>query len=400
MRILLTGGTGFIGASLGIALLKQGHEVIFLSRGRNGESALERIQNSGVNGGRWSVVEGDITEPSIGISSQSLQKLRGRIDEIFHCAASISFKEDEQEVTYGVNVKGTYNVMKLVAEMRISRVHHVSTLYVCGDRTGLVLEDELYKSQMFRNPYERTKAEGEKLAKEFADQNDLDLSIYRLPIVVGNSQTGECSAFTGYYAFFSPFAAIMDSILKKVHGSEIERRKYAQAGIQCSGEGVNVPVILRCGEGAISNLVSVDWVTKILLALRKKPEAIGKTFHIAHEKPPLSEDIMRFTLEAMKFNGVIRIMMENGNGFRIEHPSRILRGLQRTVDRVVEYYNPYTKYPTEFSLTNLKKVLGNEYVIAPPMDKDMFSRLIDYAMKVNFGRVNGINNGFKKAEVV
>ncbi len=163
-RILLTGSTGFIGkVTLSMLLHHYGEQLdqVYVVvrkgssssgerrffdktvasepfspiRGTRGEAgALEFLQRS------CSVLQGDITNPLLGIEPARLEALRGKIDLIINCAGLVSFNPS-LELGLNVNTIGVRNVVDACRALG-ARLVHVSTAFVVGNRSGLVFEDE------------------------------------------------------------------------------------------------------------------------------------------------------------------------------------------------------------------------------------------------------------------
>src|SRR5512146_2338047 len=112
--VLVTGGTGFVGAHVVRALLRRGEAVRCLvrpaSRGRNLASLdVERIP-------------GDLADaPSVRAA------MRG-CDVVFHCAADYRLGAPRPEELYRSNVLGTRNVLAAAAELGVRRVVYTSTV--------------------------------------------------------------------------------------------------------------------------------------------------------------------------------------------------------------------------------------------------------------------------------
>ena len=114
----VTGATGFLGSHLTFRLLQDGHRVCALARGSKASSARARVERilTEVAGpdetlqrmvDRLEVVEGDISQPNLGLNPDAIQKILSTTDEIWHCAASLSFAEEDREeiLTYISSLK-------------------------------------------------------------------------------------------------------------------------------------------------------------------------------------------------------------------------------------------------------------------------------------------------------
>src|SRR5688500_3392084 len=101
-NVLVTGATGFLGSHLAYRLLEEGHRISVLARGSKSTSArarvldaLEKVAGSD-NGFRErlaqvEILEGDISQSDLGLSPDSVHAQTAKIDEVWHCAASLSF---------------------------------------------------------------------------------------------------------------------------------------------------------------------------------------------------------------------------------------------------------------------------------------------------------------------
>ena len=161
MRVLVTGGAGYIGSMIAARLLARGHAVTVyddLSRGHAAavpESAL--------------LVRGDVRDADL--MRAALVDLRA--DAIVHMAAlaevgeSVAFPERYREV----NVAGTAAVIAAAGAAAVRRLVFSSTAAVYGDPVRVPIEegDRLAPT----NPYGETKLTGERLLADAADAGDL-----------------------------------------------------------------------------------------------------------------------------------------------------------------------------------------------------------------------------------
>jgi long-chain acyl-CoA synthetase len=196
VSVLLTGATGFLGMEVLARLLEQGErEVVAVVRARDDAHARERLdevlRTLGVPGSdAVRAVAGDLRAEALGVRAPD-------VTEIIHCAASISFTLPLDEARE-VNVVGTRQVLALARRLpALRRVVHVSTAYVAGAHRGVFGEDDLDVGQAFRNSYERSKHETERMLR--GEATDLPLVVARPSIVVGESGSGWTPAFNVLY---------------------------------------------------------------------------------------------------------------------------------------------------------------------------------------------------------
>lgn len=255
MLSLLTGFPGFIGTRLARKLLADDAslQILAIVEPRMAAVAREAAQEFG---GRLEVVEGDITDPKLGFSEARYAELAGSVRRVYHLAAIYDLAVPE-ELAIKVNVDGTQHVVDFCrACSDLDRHHYVSTCYVAGKRTGLVLESELNEGQEFKNHYESTKFAAEVIVRE--SMNEIPTTVYRPGIVVGDSQTGETARFDGPYF-----------ILWFIH-------RMRQFGLTVGDMGT---------DDATFNAVPVDFIVGAIAACTEDPETVGATLALADPNP-------------------------------------------------------------------------------------------------------------------
>jgi thioester reductase-like protein len=198
--VLLTGATGFVGKEILDRFLDRGRRVFALVRAKDDEAAATRLAPHA----RLTPVAGDIERPGLGLDHAKTAALAEEVTTVVHCAASVSFDLSLPE-SRRVNVDGTRHVLEMARRCEgLERLSYVSTAYVAGEPRRLFGEDELDVGQPFRNPYERSKFEAERMLRERSD--GLPLQILRPSIVVGDSRTGRTSSFNVLYGPLKAFA--------------------------------------------------------------------------------------------------------------------------------------------------------------------------------------------------
>jgi dihydroflavonol-4-reductase len=173
-RIFLTGGTGFIGSQLAQFAVREGHDVTVASPVNN-EAEKFRCDMLERNGIR-------IVEAALEDVPRIRDAMAGHT-AVIHLAAAQHEAEAPERYFRKVNVEGTRSLLTMAAEEGVQRFVHGSTIGVYGDARRGVL-DELSPLSP-DNPYGRTKAEAERVVKEFADR--LEVTIVRISETYGPS---------------------------------------------------------------------------------------------------------------------------------------------------------------------------------------------------------------------
>ncbi len=156
MDILVTGGTGFVGANLVRELLGEGHTVRVLARPGG--------DRRGLDGCRVEIVEGDL------LDARSVRVAVAGVRHVYHVAADYRLWAPDPSVLYRANVDGTRNVLEAAAEAGAERIVYTSTVGAVGipkdgtpgdERTPVSLADMV-------GPYKASKFQAERVADELA----------------------------------------------------------------------------------------------------------------------------------------------------------------------------------------------------------------------------------------
>ncbi len=206
--VLLTGATGFVGMEVLARYLERSERPITcLVRADGDRAASERLD--GILGnlfgrgverfdGRVRAVAGELTEPGLGLEDRTRDELASEVTTIIHSAASVSFSMELPEAR-DVNVEGTKRMLEFarLAQARggLRRYAQVSTAYVAGTHDGRFSESDLDVGQEFRNSYEQSKFEAERLIQ----RSELPWLILRPSIIVGDRHSGWTAAFNVLY---------------------------------------------------------------------------------------------------------------------------------------------------------------------------------------------------------
>lgn len=151
MRVLVTGGTGFIGSWLVRALHEQGQEVVLLYRSK---SALEELAPYV----RYAV-KGDVTDLS------SLKEAFSGVHMVYHLAGVVGYDPRERALMEKVNVQGTQNMVQAAIDAEVERFIHLSSVVAVGAafQKEVLNEESPYELGPLNMGYFETKREAEKI---------------------------------------------------------------------------------------------------------------------------------------------------------------------------------------------------------------------------------------------
>ena len=170
MKILVTGGAGFIGSHLIDRLMEQGHEVLCLDNFYTGskQNILKWLDNP-----EFELVRHDITEP-----------IRLEVDQVYHlaCPASPVHYQFNPVKTIKTNVMGTLNMLGLAKRVK-ARFLLASTSEVYGD-PDVHPQSEEYRGNVNcigpRSCYDEGKRVAETLAFEYYREHKVDIRVARI----------------------------------------------------------------------------------------------------------------------------------------------------------------------------------------------------------------------------
>lgn len=368
-RVLVTGGTGFVGRQVVRRLLElhpQQSLVLFVrARGAQAGSDRARTIIREITGqrpteelsSRITIVDADITSERFGLPVEEYRALSAGTTRVIHSAATVYFDEKLDE-SRRVNVNGTANMLAFADEAKragsLRSFVHVSTAYVSGFRAGLIREDELDLRQRFRNTYERTKCEAEALVRR--RQADLPIVIARPSVVVGNSQTGITTSFKTVYWPLKVYAA---------------RRWRTVPGYP----------------DTVIDLVPVDFVADGIVHLAFDDQALGQCAHLSAgpngsmtvgEVVKLASEIfdappVRFVNPAL-FMWLVRPVV-----------MALYSGSRRRILREGHVYLPYFYMKMRFDTTVAERLLSPAG-IRPPDVRQYLERVFQYCLDSDWGR--------------
>jgi thioester reductase-like protein len=364
--VLLTGATGFVGMELLARYLERGDRPVYaLVRASDDDEAADRLRgtiadlfgDADAYREQLRAVSGDIQAPGLGLDRRRREALAGKVNEIVHSAASVSFTLPLREARE-INVAGTSRMLEL-AELCCSRgsfrrFSYISTAYVAGTHAGEFDEDQLDVGQRFRNPYEQSKFEAERLVRSHADR--LPIQVFRPSIVVGERTSGWTASFNVLY---SPMKAFVRGALPA----------------------------LPARRSAPVDVVPVDYVADAVLELSSQPlDERTTTYHLV-AGPTATTVGSLIDLAASYLDRRRPVMIPPRLYTSVVFPllrrssAKLRRGLERT-----KVFFPYFSMNVSYSDRHARDRLEPAGIRVPPIES-YFDRLLDYAVSAQWGRV-------------
>jgi len=317
MKILITGGAGFIGSHLAEKLLGLGHEVFIIDNLWTGRlSNIEKIQDHK----KLHLIVDTILNESV------MNELIFKIDHIYHLAAAVGVRNimDHPVETLDINVKGTETVLRLANRFK-KKVFVASTSEVYGKHVEHSLSEDddriLGTVKKRRWAYACSKTLDEFQALAYFDEKKLPVVIARLFNTVGPRQTGQ-------YGMVLP-NFVQSALLGKpisVYGEGTQSRSFTHVNdvVGAITKLMDEP----SAEGEIFNVGNNKEVTINELAQKVKEmtDSDSEIEHIPYEKAygPGFEDMKRRCPSIKKINKLI--------GFKPSYD------LEAMIQSVIDYF--------------------------------------------------------------
>lgn len=277
MRVLVTGGAGFIGSHLVEALLARDHQVAVLDDFNDFYDPAIKTQNLAAVRNRISLFRGDIREEETVQAAFTDFKP----ETVVHLAARAGVRPSVQQpaLYLQTNILGTHHLLAAAREHGTRKFVFASSSSVYGACREVPFREDQPLVQTF-SPYASTKLAGEHLCSNYAHLFGLEVVCLRFFTVYGPRQRPDLSThkFIDLIANGQPI---------EVYGDGSARRDFTYVDDTLQGILAALAYdrtrfeVFNLGEGATVDLLSV---------IRRIESALGKTAEIRF-KPPVAGDM-------------------------------------------------------------------------------------------------------------
>ncbi len=259
MKILITGGAGFIGSHLCEKLVKEGNTVICLDNFFNGN--LSNIRHL-LNYKHFKLVNGDIRD------FDTLEKIVPGVDIIYNLAAQIHVDRSiiEPRLTYEVNVLGTQNVLEAARMYDVEKVIQMSTSEVYGSAETAPMDESHPLNAP--HPYGASKIAADRMCYAYNNTYKMNIVIVRPFNCFGPRQKD-----TGYGGVISIFVKrVMNGQPPIIYGDGKQTRDYTYVTDLVEALGLilkypePIPTPINVGTGA--EIKIVDLANMIIESVR------------------------------------------------------------------------------------------------------------------------------------
>jgi nucleoside-diphosphate-sugar epimerase len=357
---LVTGATGFVGAALVLELLAQTpDEVACLVRPSDDPDRARTRLNDALRRAcelyerpelltqieaRCQAVPFDLREAD----GAAPARLPEGITEVWHAAASLRFKEAQRAKILEQNVEGTRRMLQLSTEIGADTFNFISTAYVAGKRTGLILEEPARDPGVAHNAYEESKIQAEILVDDWAG---IRTRIMRPSIVIGHSKTFASTSHAGFYGFILGVQRTRKEVMDRKLGDFLVHRSIR---------------LLGDGETAI-NLVPVDVVARNAVGISRSSSDAG-VFHLVNATPPQISEVGRTVCSVVGM--APPTFVSSTDEFTL---------IDKKLDEQprTEFFRSYLTRDRIFDLSNTSAALG-EAASTTPLEADALAPYIEW----------------------
>lgn len=367
-HVLLTGGTGFLGAYVLRELLSNtSWQITCLVQAGSHATGISRVIKNMEHYGVWSpvyydrikVVLGNLEKNNLGLSKHDWYYLADTVDLIFHGAAVLNFIYPYQKLAAS-NVFGTKQLIDLAGYRKLKALHYISTVgyfmsadlmddRVISEHTELSPQEGIYGG------YNQTKWLAEQLVLHARTYN-IPTAIYRPSLITGESQTG-------YWNQDDVVCRILKGCI------ELGARPILDVGF---------------------NFVPVDYVAKAITRLAMEKPHQSDTYHLVNPQEVSVEQLFGYVrAKGFKVKDVTypeweRMIKEKN---QLHHSFSPLRPFftEKVVDKDSSLFDLYLhNNKAKIDCTYTKTQLAHHGIYCEKIDETVFNKYLDYLIQCSY----------------
>jgi dihydroflavonol-4-reductase len=293
VTVLVTGGTGFIGAAIVERLLRDGEHVKALARS---DASAQALAAAGAE-----PVRGDVRDLEALTSG-----MRG-CDVVYHAAGANAFCLRDPAPMFEINVNGSDAVVRGAARAGVRRVVYTSSAATLGEARGSVGTERSPHRGWFLSNYERSKFEAERRVLCVARETGSDVVCVNPASVQGPGRsTGSARLLLDYLN--GRLKAVVDTRLSLVDIADCTQGHLSAASKGTAGERYvlsGATLTVREGLALVSRLTGVERPVRTLspslaLAAATAAEALA---WIRRDTPRLCRELVRTLVHGHAYDG-------------------------------------------------------------------------------------------------
>ncbi|MCX6231890.1 MAG: SDR family oxidoreductase [Bacteroidetes bacterium] len=259
--ILVTGGTGFLGAHLLFELLNNNENVRAIKRESSNLKLIEKIfsyytpdYKQYLSRVEW--ICADVND------YVSLDNAMQNITKVYHCAAVVSFDPSYKDLMFRTNVEGTANIVNLALKHKIEKLCYVSSIAAIGrsESGALITEETAWKNSEKNSNYSKSKNAAEREIWRGIEEG-LNAVIVNPSVILGPGEWEQGSSKI-FQTMWKGNSFYTEGVNGYVDVKDVARVMYKL---------MNSNIVNQRYIVSTENLSYKDIFTKIMLAFNKKP---------------------------------------------------------------------------------------------------------------------------------
>ena len=252
MKILVTGGAGFIGSHLVERLLKDSHEVVVIDTFETGSKV--NLQNV-LSNSKLTIVDGSILDKTL------LLEVSKDVNYIFHLAAAVGVLNIVHKPLNSLytNIRGTENILEVADQLSLP-IFLASSSEVYGKNNSDKLSEDsdriLGSTSILRWSYSQAKAIDESLAYAYRVEKNLALRISRFFNTVGPRQRGEFGMVVPRF-----ISAALSNEMITIYGTGTQTRCFIHVL-----DVVDAMMVIAFSENTVGEVYNIGYPSEISIS--------------------------------------------------------------------------------------------------------------------------------------
>ena len=252
MKILVTGGAGFIGSHLVERLLKDSHEVVVIDTFETGSKV--NLQNV-LSNSKLTIVDGSILDKTL------LLEVSKDVNYIFHLAAAVGVLNIVHKPLNSLytNIRGTENILEVADQLSLP-IFLASSSEVYGKNNSDKLSEDsdriLGSTSILRWSYSQAKAIDESLAYAYRVEKNLAIRISRFFNTVGPRQRGEFGMVVPRF-----ISAALSNEMITIYGTGTQTRCFIHVL-----DVVDAMMVIAFSENTVGEVYNIGYPSEISIS--------------------------------------------------------------------------------------------------------------------------------------
>lgn len=308
-RVLISGASGLLGSHLLVKLLEKEQEIIAMYRSESSkEEAFKVVSYYGYQS-KWDNI---VWEKCDVLDIQRIQDLMVDVDQVYHCAALVSFNPSDAVKLHKINVEGTKNMVNAALNCGIKKFLHVSSTATIGraDKGSVCTEKTVWNNDDFHTYYAKSKYSSEREVWRGIEEG-LDAVIVNPCVIIGPGDPERSSGIVfstisnGLKFYTGGANAFVDardvaSIMNQLMLSEIKSERFL-----CIGENMKFKDLFALIANEMNvkepSIKALKWMTSLAWRISKIISLFSNNKpKITSESARASQKITLFSNEKVK----------------------------------------------------------------------------------------------------